>query len=77
MPNHKEIWDAWQAPDTLEECVKFLFERLDAVEVSDNGHEFHPTTFSSCRTWDVHRLGRTFKKMKELSGYENIHRSSG
>lgn len=63
----REIWDEWKAPETLEECVRFLFERLDATEESDNGRVFHPTTFSSCRVWDSHRLGKVFAQMKKLT----------
>lgn len=71
----KEIWDAWKAPDTLEECVKLFFEILDTRESNERGdHEFNPTRFNfeekvidSCRVWDTHRLAKLLPKMKELS----------
>jgi len=75
MPTQKEIWEAWTAPDTLEECVKLFFEILDTKEYSDmSDREFHPTRFNaeeraiiSCRVWDTHRLGKLLPRMKELA----------
>jgi len=71
----KQIWDEWQAPETLKECVKMFFEILDAKEYSEtSGRMFHPNKFNaeervinSCRVWDTHRLGKIMTKMKELS----------
>lgn len=70
----REIWDAWKAPETLEENVRMFFEFLDKTEYSEmSDKEFHPNrwnledrTISSCRVWDTHRLNRVMKKMKEL-----------
>ncbi len=63
----KERWEKWAPPETLEGCVKLLFEIFDAEETSDSGRDFHPTYISSCRVWDSHRLGRLIPKMKELT----------
>lgn len=62
----REIWDAWQAPETLEDCVKSFFEIMDAWETSDSGREHRPTYISSCRVWDSHRLTRLLPKMREI-----------
>lgn len=74
MTTQREVWDAWQAPETLEENVRLFFQILETKEMSDSGREFHPTRFNaeercidSCRVWDTHRLNRIMKKMKELS----------
>lgn len=67
MPTQKEIWEAWTAPETLEDCVKLLFEILDAKEISDEGRKFRPTYITSCRVWDSHRLGKLLPKMKALA----------
>ena len=74
MATQREIWDAWKAPESLQECVKLFFELMDKTEYSSNDIEFHPNKFdaegrciSSCRVWDTHRLKRTMAKMKELS----------
>lgn len=66
MPTQKEIWDAWKAPETLEECVALLFEIIDSKEISDEGREFRPTYITSCRVWDSHRLGKLLPKMREI-----------
>lgn len=66
MATQKEIWEAWTPPETLEGNVKLLLEILQSKEVSDNDREFHPTTITSVRIWDTHRLNKMFKKMKEL-----------
>lgn len=66
----KEIWDAWKAPDTFDECVNLMFEIFDTVETSDSGRDFKPTYISSVRVWDAHRLGKLLPKMKELSKRE-------
>lgn len=75
MPTQKEIWDAWKAPETLEECIRLFFELLDKKEYSSNDVEFSPNKFDvegrcihSCRVWDTHCLNRTMTKMKELIG---------
>lgn len=66
----KQIWDEWQAPDTLEGCVKLFWELCDKTEISSNGVRFKPNRLeiASCRVWDTHRLGRIIPKMKELAG---------
>lgn len=77
MTTQKERWEAWTAPETLEENVRMFFEILDTKEVSDNDVEFHPNRFNaeelvinSCRVWDTHRLGKIMIKMKDLSHEE-------
>lgn len=78
MPTMKEVWDAWKAPETLEENVRLFFQILDQKEHSDNsGCSWSPTKMDfddlcihSCRVWDSHRLKRVFAKMKELVAYE-------
>lgn len=64
-----EVWKAWKAPETLEECVKMFFELVDKVEVSNNDVEFKPNRMeiNSCRVWDTHKLGKIIPKMRELS----------
>lgn len=74
MPTQKERWEAWSAPETLEENVRLFFEILDIKEYSEmSDTEFHPNRFNaeervinSCRVWDTHRLGKIMTKMKEL-----------
>jgi hypothetical protein len=63
----KERWEKWQPPELLPDCVKLLFEILDAVETSDEGRDFRPTHITSCRVWDTHRLNKLLPKMKELA----------
>jgi hypothetical protein len=74
VKTQRELWDAWQAPETLEENVRLFFEIMDTKEYSDmSDREFHPTRFNaedrcidSCRVWDTHRLNKIMKRMKEL-----------
>ena len=71
----RELWEAWTAPEILEENVRLFFEILDTKEYSGMSDcEFHPNRFDaeercihSCRVWDTHRLKKIMKKMKELS----------
>lgn len=65
----REVWEAWKAPDSLEDCVKMFFELVDKVETSSNGVEFKPNrmVINSCRVWDTHKLGKIIPRMKELS----------
>lgn len=65
----KERWENWQAPETLEECVKLFFELVNKTETSDNDVEFKPNrmVINSCRVWDTHRLNKIIPKMKELA----------
>lgn len=68
MTTQAERWEAWTAPETLEDCTKLFFEILDIEEYNDDGdRKFKPNYISSCRVWDTHRLERIIKKMKELA----------
>lgn len=63
----KEYWERWAPPDDLKECIKLLFEILDAKESSDmGGPDFHPTHISSCRVWDTHRLNKLLPYLRDL-----------
>lgn len=66
----KQLWDAWKAPDSLEDNVKLFFELVDKVEVSSNDVEFRPNRLeiASCRVWDAHKLRMVMPKMRELVG---------
>lgn len=66
----KDHWDAYEAPDTLEQCVKALLDILDSTEENAEGHPFHPTYIATIRTWDSHRLSKILPKMKELAHAE-------
>lgn len=68
MATMKERWDAWKAPESLEDNVKLFFEILDHKEESDSGREFYPNGISSCRVWDTHRMGKLIAKMKGIVG---------
>ena len=50
----------------LEELVKEMFMILDRIEMSDEGREFHPTTISSYRAVDGHKLGSILIDMRDL-----------
>lgn len=67
VKTQRELWEAWTAPETLEDCVKLLFEILDSKEVSAEDRQFRPTYISTVRVWDAHRLNKLLPRMKELS----------
>lgn len=49
----------------MRELLKEMFEILDVVEVSDNGNEFRPNKFMSCRAMDGERLGHILNQLKK------------
>ena len=49
----------------MKELLKEMFEILDVVEVSDEGREFRPNKFVSCRAMDGERLGQILNKLKD------------
>jgi hypothetical protein len=67
MTTLKERWEAWTAPESLEDCVKLFIEILEIRETSDSGTEFSPNQISSCRVWDTHRMHKLIDKMKDLT----------
>lgn len=69
----KDRWDAWKAPDSLDECVLLFMEILETEEIKDSGNRFRPNKItddakiSSCRVWDTHRMGKILERMKTLA----------
>lgn len=49
----------------MKELLKEMFEILDVVEVSDEGREFRPNKFVSCRAMDGERLGQILDELKK------------
>lgn len=68
----KAFWERWAPPDDIKECIKLLFEILEAMETSDGGRDFHPTHISSCRVWDTHRLNKLLPKLKEWANAKMV-----
>jgi hypothetical protein len=50
----------------LVELCKELIGYLEAVEESDGGRTFHPTTIQSCRCLVVERLGKLIPEIKSI-----------
>lgn len=48
----------------MKELLKEMFEILDVVEVSDEGREFRPNKFVSCRAMDGERLSQILNELK-------------
>lgn len=51
----------------LARAVLTLFKYLDAVEESDEGREFHPTTIGTCRSMDAAAINDALVEMKRLA----------
>ena len=50
---------------TQYELVKEMFRMLDITEESDQGHIFHPITFSCCRVMMHEPFAKILKELKE------------
>lgn len=66
MITEQDIKDQY-ASLTLEQLVAEMFRMIDAVEESDSGRVFHPTTFSSVRVVDCMRLRELLPLMRDKS----------
>ena len=49
----------------MRELLKEMFEILDVVETTDEGNEFRPNKFVSCRAMDGERLGQILNELKK------------
>lgn len=49
----------------MRELLKEIFEILDVVETTDEGNEFRPNKFVSCRALDGERLGYLLNELKK------------
>ena len=50
----------------LVDLCQELIGYLEAMEESDSGRQFHPTTISSCRCMVAARLGEIIPEMKSI-----------
>ena len=52
--------------DRTKELLTNMFAILDIVETTDEGREFRPTHFSSCRVLDGQKLNNILIELKQL-----------